>query len=415
MTRKAFFQKYFLRFAASLALVALIVYTLYHAFWNSAGSLGRDYVRLETDVQLLSGEAYLFRDEQVLTVPTPSVVNDLSESGKKVGKGVAVTEAWNGYAADEIAPTQLALDRINRLLAVVEKSLVVGSTTLSQAETYHAEAMQIYLSLRQAIANGSFDGAQALGDEMLTLFNRYAVITDGNADLRALQASLEYEREALLRGGRTVLTNTDASGYFYTAGCVDGYESLFTCAALDALTPASFAALQMAEPQTGGGFAVGKLAHSNRWYLAVPFDARAGDILEVDGSYAVSFPRNGQKTLTMTCERLLTDVDGSVIAIFASDEVPSDFSYLRVQTVEVEVGSYTGYNVPETAIHVVDGVEGVYIFEDSTVYFRRIEVLYRGDGYCIVAEQGERGDDYLALRDILVVSGEDLYDGRVYR
>jgi hypothetical protein len=56
----------------------------------------------------------------------------------------------------------------------------------------------------------------------------------------------------------------------------------------------------------------------------------------------------------------------------------------------------------------------VYIFKDSTVYFRRIEVLYRGDGYCIVAEQNGR-EGYLALYDLLVTSGENLYDGRVFQ
>jgi hypothetical protein len=65
-------------------------------------------------------------------------------------------------------------------------------------------------------------------------------------------------------------------------------------------------------------------------------------------------------------------------------------------------------------LRTVDGVEGVYIFKDSTVYFRRIEILYRGDGYCVVAEQNGR-EDYLALYDLLVTSGEDLYDGRVFQ
>ena len=43
------------------------------------------------------------------------------------------------------------------------------------------------------------------------------------------------------------------------------------------------------------------------------------------------------------------------------------------------------------------------------------EDIRDGDGYYIVAEQGDRGDDYLALNDIIVTSGENLYHGKVYQ
>ena len=40
-----------------------------------------------------------------------------------------------------------------------------------------------------------------------------------------------------------------------------------------------------------------------------------------------------------------------------------------------------------------------------------MEILYRGDGYCIAAEQGEAGA--LALNDLMVTFGDGLYDGKV--
>jgi hypothetical protein len=83
--------------------------------------------------------------------------------------------------------------------------------------------------------------------------------------------------------------------------------------------------------------------------------------------------------------------------------------------VEITVGSCKGYYVPEAALQNVNNVEGVYIFENSTVYFRRIEILYRGNGYCIVAEQSEGDGDYLSLHDVLITSGKDLYEGKVYQ
>ena len=94
--------------------------------------------------------------------------------------------------------------------------------------------------------------------------------------------------------------------------------------------------------------------------------------------------------------------------------MPAWLSHDRVQPVEIVTGSSYGYYIPESALTWVDGVEGVYIFRDSTVYFRRIDVTYRGDGYCIAAPREGQGEGYLELYDLLITAGKNLYDGKVY-
>ena len=55
------------------------------------------------------------------------------------------------------------------------------------------------------------------------------------------------------------------------------------------------------------------------------------------------------------------------------------------------------------------------MFEASTVRFRRAELIWRGDGYAIAALPGEGSSTELYENDILIVSGKDLYEGKVYR
>jgi hypothetical protein len=64
---------------------------------------------------------------------------------------------------------------------------------------------------------------------------------------------------------------------------------------------------------------------------------------------------------------------------------------------------------------VQNAVTGVYVFEESTVRFRRIDVIWRGEGYAIAALPGEGSLTELYENDILIVSGNDLYEGKVYR
>ena len=94
---------------------------------------------------------------------------------------------------------------------------------------------------------------------------------------------------------------------------------------------------------------------------------------------------------------------------------PNDFLFYRCQTVEITVGESEGFYIPETALVTQNGVDGVYVFEESTVRFRRAELIWRGDGYAIAKLPGEGSATELHENDILIVSGKDLYEGKVYR
>lgn len=414
MTRRAFLEKYFVRFAVSLTLVGLIVYTVYHVFGSSAGSLLTTPARRITDIEIIDGEGYLFREEKVLTVSSPGIVRDLAESGSKVSRGGELVQVYGGYREDELADTQHALERLEGMISILDESRVANGTTLAKAEQYRADAVAIYRSICMSASRGEITALADMAERMLILLNRYGALTDPNFDTDAMRSELVAERDSLLRGDGVKITNDSASGYFYRYDMVDGYETLFTPKVLEELTAERFAELTRAKPITQQGFAVGKSVHGNRWYLAVGFDSTAAQFIKAEEGYAFTFPENGDKEINMTCTDLIEGADGGVIAVFASDEVPSDFAWRRSQAVEITVGSTTGYYVPDAAMYVVDGTEGVYVFESSTVYFRRVEVLYRGDGYCIVAEQGDLGGNYLALNDLMVTSGKGLYDGRVF-
>ena len=94
MTRKAFLQKYALRIAVILALLGLIVYTVAHAMNFNMGNVLTTPVRRITDTRITPAEAYLFRNEEVLTTEASGLVDALVENGTKVGKNVAVANVW---------------------------------------------------------------------------------------------------------------------------------------------------------------------------------------------------------------------------------------------------------------------------------------------------------------------------------
>ena len=189
MTRRAFLEKYFVRFAVSLTLVGLIVYTVYHVFGASSGSLLTTPTRRITDVEIIDGEGYLFREEKVLTVSSPGIIRDLAKSGSKVSRGGALVQVYQGYDTEDLASAQLALERLEGMIAVLEESRVADGTTLAKAEAYRKDAVAAYRSICAASARGEIAGISALAERMLVLLNRHASLTDPNFDTEeALQS-----------------------------------------------------------------------------------------------------------------------------------------------------------------------------------------------------------------------------------
>ncbi len=415
MTRREFLKTYAVRFAVALAMLGLIVYTFAHAMGFAVGSILTTPTRLITDTQITSAEAYLFRDEEVLTATQTGLVDTLSQSGVKVSKNTPVAEVYAvSLTGDALAQAQLTLDRINRALYVLEQGEVKPSTTLAQAEVYRAEATELYREIGMAVEAGNLEQIPALEEKFLIALQRYTSLV-GDTEADALAQPLQREKNALLEGiTPETIKSERSSGIFYDRGYVDGYESAFTVSAAQSLTPSSLQALLKQEPQASSTQTVGKLVYGYEWYVAMELSTEVAKDFQTGKDYRITFSDNGERTLCMTLVRLQAEGE-RVAAVFRSEEHPTGFVFYRVQEVKITVGESTGLYVPDAALQQKNGATGVYIFEESTVRFRRIDVIYRGDGYCIAALPGDGSATELNENDILITSGRDLYEGKVYQ
>lgn len=417
MTRGAFLKKYFPRFAAALALLGLVIYLLAHALEGSASSLLTTPVRYVNDTEITTSRAYLFRQEELLTAPEDRLIDELVPNGEKVGKNVELLRLYPLPTSTESASElQLRLDRLNRDLRILEESALPAGTTLAKAEEYRTSLLERYAAIRKSNGLGDIGAVASATEEFLILQNRYAALLGSAGDLDAAAEALRKEKAELLTTTPETRTCRTSSATFYGRNDVDGYESVFTMEALDGLTPERFRALTRSEPQapSAGTVYAGKLVYGYTWYLATETDRSAADHLEVGDACSLGFPENGGKEISTKLSSRTEDGD-RVLLIFEADTEPSGFSFYRSQTVEITVGTTRGFYLPSTALQNVNGVEGVYIFEASTARFRRVEILYRGDGYAIAKTPEDSEITEIAFNDLLITSGRNLYDGKGYQ
>ena len=416
MTRMGFLKKYALRIAVMLAMLGLIVYTVAHAMNFNMGNVLTTPVRRITDTQITSAEAYLFRDEEVLSTEKVGLVDTLVENGTKVGKNVSVAKVWSTDASsEELTAAQLSLSRINRMIRILENSQLKAGTPLSEANKYRAEYTALYQEISAATKAGSLDKIPVLEEKLLVALNRYVSLVGETDETKAHLVSLRNEKQSLIGGASaTEIKSETSSGLFYDSGYVDGFESLFKTQAVEDLTPESLHTLIESEPTIPEGQTVGKLVYGYEWHLALELSPSVAASFRTGREYRFTFPENDDATAKLTLTKMVAGED-SVLAVFVCESHPSDFLFYRKQTVEITVGESEGFYIPETALVTENGVTGVYVFEESTVRFRRADIIWRGEGYAIAALPGEGSLTELYENDILIVSGSDLYEGKVYR
>ena len=423
MTRTAFFKKYCLKAAVILALLAVLVYLFSHALGLTKSSLHTTPVRTISDRQVTSATAYLFRDERILYAQGGGLVDPLVANGSKVGKNVAVARFYPRTGTDsEIATLQNAIDKENRYIEILSKSVSVANEPISRANAYRDLARLEYLEIEDAVRQGQFFDLPSMEEDFLVQLNRYMLLSGKDATLEDVLDTIKAEKEARLGGSFvTVKDSGDGerpSGTFYDRSYVDGYESVFSSSLLGEMTCESFLSLCEAPERLEGGTVVGKMIYGYSWYLALTMEREVAYRFEEGNKYSFTFPENKDAVIEFTLERC-ADGEDSTLMVFSTNDTPSGFDYHRAQTVEITVDHIDGFYVPQSALQMRIGEngeteEGVFVFENSVIRFRRIDVVYRGDGYCIVLPPGDSSATELVKNDILVTSGKNLYDGKGY-
>ena len=92
--------------------------------------------------------------------------------------------------------------------------------------------------------------------------------------------------------------------------------------------------------------------------------------------------------------------------------VNADVLTLGQEEAQIDLATYTGIRISRSALHIVDGSNGVYVKAGNLQRFRKITILYENEDYILVPEDGAVGtDNEVRLYDEIIVEGTNLQDG----
>lgn len=401
----------------ALLSLAIIFYIILQLMLSVGDTVETENAMLQQAELKAELTAYLFRDETVLSSGSDGTNSFLAEDGEKVTRGdeVCVT-----YSEAEDADAQEKIKKLKQRIEILEKSGVSNGYTISDHKIIDTNISSLVLELVKGVYGGGYDTAIRVGDDLLVQENRRYALTQTVSDysMQINSCRTEIARlESTFTGEKQVTYATD-DGYYYSS--VDGYENLFTADAVQTLTLESFDELTASEADEAlAESAAGKIVTSAYWYIACKTTREQFGLYTVGSDYTVSFPYSSDTRCTMKLAKVITQTDtDDIILVFSTKTVPTDFNFSRRQTVNIIKETYTGLRVSASAVRVLDGVRGVYVLDGNTVMFKKVDILYDDNGTYICALPDEEHKSYvsetmLSLYDMVIVSGTDLYVGKV--
>ena len=421
-------QKYKKRLGiiTTVLLVVLLVYFAFQIFGNAGTSVSFIKTQYVTDENYLNLHGYVYRNEELVYSSDNEIASLLVKSGEKIPVGKEYLELFGtNIHADvkkELVQNELneLSDKIDALTGSVESELRV-----QDIDKVNSSISSAYYEFISKVSGNNYPAASVSGDDMLNFMNQQQMITGKLASLKDTLGELVAEKNALIdqySSSSRKVTNP-LSCYVYRHA--DGYEDAFSYADVMSMTAEQFRASILSVKPAEQKNVAAKIVYDAKWYLVVPITNANAQLFEVGYNYGMILSEVDDTPTLMTVERIeIPEGQTSGFIVFSSAEIGKSFEVSRYTSVKFLRSGVSGFRVPDSAVveldHDGDGYPdytGVYVLSGNHARFRRIKVISYGNGY-VIAETGDELEEvfpYLIQSELIIVSGGNLYDGKLIK
>ena len=414
------------KFLLALVTLGVLAYFGIQAFRYFTDPLATTAAYAYSVDRSVSLSGYVVRQELVLE-DSGGLLRLQRTEGERVSAGGTVALVYSDQASldrqTELASLEARLEQLQ-----FAQQAAQGAEVSLKLDT---QILQGILDLRGALAADRLDKAETYGQDLRSLVLKrdytYSETEDLSGQITEFSGQISALRAQAASSTRRI-TAPEAGLY---SAVVDGYERVLTPDMLESLTPSSLTALQADESVRSE---VGKLILGDAWsYAAVVSEADAQTLSE-GKSLHLRFSKSVEQDLPVSVYHVSAAESGRVVIVLRGTSYLPELTLLRQQSAEVILGSLEGIRVPREALRaektsvdengqrVTTEQTGVYCLVGMEARFKPVEVLYSGDGFALVRSiyDTASGDltssqEVARLRDgdQVIVTGRDLYDGKV--
>lgn len=392
-----------LSLAVLVAVVTLLGIEGYRYFHRSV-SVSVAYTGQVTDSLSVTG--WVVRQETPLPDTSGTLLRQVQE-GEKVHAGQTVAMAYASKSALEVV-SQLEDAELKLQQLQFARSSFLDSDAALKVDSDISDSI---LRLHIATADGDYATATQEMSAMKTAvlkrsysYESLEQIDQAIAQTRSDISSLQNQ----LSGATSV--KTAVAGVY--SGSTDGSEEALTPDFLTDVTPARLDALS-----TGSAVkSAGKIITDNTWYFAVNIPAQQARELQVGQEVTLRLSKGLQQDTPAYVQSISAEEDGQVAVVLSCTRYISQVTLLRHQQGEILLREYKGIRVPSAALRMdEEGSLQLFCRLGAYVYSKPVDLVYRGDGFCLVrSAQGAADERILRQGDLVISTARALTDGMIF-
>lgn len=387
---------------------------------NNKNSITTEIALSASEKKTISTDMLIVRDEQVITANGNNIVSSVKDGTRvSVNDTVAYSFANSTSAGNVIRMSEISDELSYYTSLLSQSSTVTGDTT-----SYDNRIISDIVSFSSMISSGNFTSLDEKSNELRDAITSKQTATGVELDLTEIITSLENEYSSLKsQTGSYSEVKSGGTGYYISG--VDGYETVLDYNDVDSWTIEQVQDAMASEPAAVSSNQIGRLVHGYYWYLACIVDTNTINTLREGRRRTISFPDSSVGDITATVYMIRSDGQtGKSLLVFKCNSMSEDLSTLRNEHAVIVLDEITGYRVDNRAIRTNENNEnGVFVVKGSVMRFKKVEIAFSGEDYSIVTTPFLREDeeqmalvsksDYIGIYDEYIVSGQDLYDGKI--
>lgn len=407
MNSKILFNILFYSFAIILA-VYFIVSIFSSSIFTQTISSDIVEISLVDDYVVIDGIA--LRNETLLVSDSSfQSIRYMQEDGSRIAKNSVYAYYNEQGISDDLAHSISILNRkMSRLNETIGKSTQYNIFTVEQNIK---DSIITYLNRNYS---DEFSNSYSEFESIQSAFDQRLLQQEGSSYIKDVIRSLKNEiSQIYTESGISEKTlYAPSAGYFYSK--TDGYEYL-NMNDYETPTVSSFISLMEKEPTTISNTTVGKLQHYSYWaFLSLIPSEYVADLYVGKTVYLeFTIPDVGSKKISTTVEYISRAQDGQNAVRFRCGTLTADIFGLRKESPHMILKTYTGLEVNNEALRVVDGQTGVYVISAQRIIFKPVDVVYVSDEFALVSSKANTGDRVLKAKDEIIIGGKDLFDGKI--
>ncbi len=392
-----------LSLAVLVAVVTLLGIEGYRYFHRSV-SVSVAYTGQVTDSLSVTG--WVVRQETPLPDTSGTLLRQVQE-GEKVHAGQTVAMAYASKSALEVVSrledTELKLQQLQ-----FARSSFLDSDAALKVDSDISDSI---LRLHIATADGDYATATQEMSAMKTavLKRSYSYESLEQIDQAIAQTRSDISTLQNQLSGATSVKTPVAGVY---SGSTDGSEEALTPDFLTDVTPARLDALS-----TGSAVkSAGKIITDNTWYFAANIPAQQARELQVGQEVTLRLSKGLQQDTPAYVQSISAEEDGQVAVVLSCTRYISQVTLLRHQQGDILLREYKGLRVPSAALRMdEDGSLQLFCRLGAYVYSKPVDLVYRGDGFCLVrSAQGAADERILRQGDLVISTARALTDGMIF-